>query len=277
LHQAIRHETVSVAARADDHVKIGRLLQRAQQHSDALQEYEAALQEQPNHPGALHGRGETLLELKRYQEAIEALGHCLEVGPASAEVHQLRALARTNTGDYRGALDDYSWALQSEATAARYARRGWIYIKTDVFKLAQEDFDQAIRLGPATGDMYAGRGFALVQLGDTKQAIDDAQKASQLGPETPLHLSLHLWKVARIYSQALGRLDSTPKARNAALRLDYLKKSVQLITRAVDGLSPGQQPLFWKNTIHPDKALDPLRRYKEFSNLEQAQADKLPR
>jgi tetratricopeptide (TPR) repeat protein len=273
FRQAIQRETASAVARADDHVEIGRLLQQNHGYAEALQAYDAALQERPKHGDALRGRARMLLELKRYKEAIDSFNRSLEVGPASADLYQLRGLARSQIREYRAALDDYSQALQLEPTATRYVRRGWLYLLSDAFELARQDFDQAIGLDVANGDAHAGRGLALVQLGRTKDAITDAREAVRLGPQTPPFLC----KVAGIYSQALARLDGTPGGRNADLRLDYQQEAVRLISRALDRLSPDERPLFWKQTIHPDKALGPLRQLsKEFRDLENAQAFKLP-
>jgi serine/threonine protein kinase/Tfp pilus assembly protein PilF len=275
FRQAIQRET-NVAQRADDHVEIGRIFQRAQSWGEALNEYEAALQERTDHPAALRGKGATLLELKRGAEAMGALDQYLKIAPASAEMHRLRGLARSRTGDYRGALEDDSRALQLEPTASGYAHRGWLYLAPgiDAFSLALDDFNQAIRLGPATGDMYAGRGLAQVQLGKREDAIKDAEKAAGVGSDEPLH-----WcKLARIYSLALTRLGNTPKGRDADLRLGYQKEAVRLIHRALDKFSAKERPFFWKEFIHPDQALQPLRELsKEFHDLEAAQALKLPR
>jgi hypothetical protein len=50
------------------------------------------------------------------------------------------------------------------------------------------------------------------------------------------------------------------------------------ISRALDRVPSRQWPLFWKETIHQDKALNPLRQLsKEFRKLEDAQDFKLPR
>jgi serine/threonine protein kinase/Tfp pilus assembly protein PilF len=267
FRKAIQLETASAEARANDYVEIGRLLQRARKYDEALTEYDAALQERSDQQAALRGRGETLLELKRHKEAVQAFDRCLDVGPPSADVHRLRGIARTETHDYRGARDDYSWALLSEATAELYARRGKLNLVTDTFNLARQDFDQAINLGPANGEMYAGRGFAQVRLGLTKEALDDAREAVQFRPESPLLL----YNVARIYSQALAQPDGPVKRRDAELRLDCQKEAFRLINRALDMLPTAQRPLFWKETIHPDKALDPLRRLSmEFIRLEKA-------
>jgi serine/threonine protein kinase/Tfp pilus assembly protein PilF len=274
---AIKYETGNPGARAGDHLEIARLHQRARKYEDARKEFEAALREQPDQGEALRGQGESLLELKRYQEAVEAFEHYLKVGTASAEVYSQLGLARTKMGDHWRALDDYSEALRMEPTAALYARHGWHYLMTDSFRLARRDFDQAINLGPATGDMYAGRGFALVQLSETKPALEDARKAVQLGPETPELMPVFLCNVARIYSQALARLDGTSKGHGRELWLDCQQEAIRLIKRALDSLPSDERPGFWKDNIHQGNVFKPLHdSSKEFRDLEKAQALKLP-
>ncbi len=271
---AVEHETSNPANRANDHVELGRLLQRSQEHSKALKEFEAALHESPDHLAALRGLGESLVELKRYEEAVQALERHLKPEAAPVELCQLRGFARTMSRDYRGAVEDYTFVIRREPTAALLARRGWLYLLTDAFRLARQDFEDALQLGPATGDMYAGRGFACAQLGQTEQAIKDARQALRLGPDEPALLV----KVAGIYSQALARLNGTSTGRERALFLDCQQEALKLMYRALDQFTAEQQPRFWKETIYPDKALDPLRlSSKDFRNLESAQALRLPR
>jgi serine/threonine protein kinase/Tfp pilus assembly protein PilF len=266
--KAIECETTSPANRAEDHIEIAKIHQRAQKTEDALKEYDAALQEQPGKQQALRGRAESLLELKRYPEAAPAFDQYLKVGPPSAEVLRKRATARTKTEDYMGAVEDYDHAIRLEPSAALYTRRGLVYLEMSAFKPARLDFEKALKLGPETGDMYAGLGYALVQSGELDLAIKYAEKAIQLGPKD----HLHFYSVARIYSQALAKLSGMDGRREMERRLDYQEEAYRLIYLAHESLPPSQRRQFWKDTIRNDSAIKPLRQNsKKFHDLEKAQ------
>jgi serine/threonine protein kinase/tetratricopeptide (TPR) repeat protein len=263
FRKAAECETAGPATRAENRVEIARIHQRSGKTEDALNEFEAALQEQPGNQHALLGRADCLLALRRYKDALRAFDEYLKVGRTSAEVFRGRATARTQTGDYMGAVEDYGQAIQLRPVAGLYSRRGAVYLNMKAFEPARRDFEQAIKLGPETWEMYAGRGYALVQSGRIDSALKDAEKAFELAPKT----AVPLYNVARIYSQAMAKSNSADNRREAQR---YQEEAVRLVFLALDSLPADQQPQFWKDNIHHDDAIAPLRQSVTFRKREQA-------
>src|SRR5206468_220256 len=92
-------------------------------------------------------------------------------------VYRGRGLARAELGQYPGAIDDYTKALELEPTSAVLAYRGWAHVVCDAPKLALRDFELAIELDPKNGDAYNGRGIVRAGQARFRDAANDADEA----------------------------------------------------------------------------------------------------
>ena len=142
-------------------------------------------------------RAETLFRLGRFDEVIKAFDRYLETGKPLESVYRGRGLARAELGQYPGAIEDFTKALELHPTSAVQAYRGWTHLVVDAPKLALRDFELAIELDPKNGDAYNGRGFVRASLGRHREAIQDAAEALRHGPTSPRLL----YNAARIYAQ----------------------------------------------------------------------------
>ncbi len=93
-------------------------------------------------------------------------------------VYRGRGLARTELGQYPGAIDDFTKALELHPTSAVQAYRGWTYLVLDSPKLALRDFELAIELDPKNADAYNGRSYAHAKLGRHGEAVRMSPKLS---------------------------------------------------------------------------------------------------
>jgi tetratricopeptide (TPR) repeat protein/tRNA A-37 threonylcarbamoyl transferase component Bud32 len=265
LDQAIRLGSNQPAV-AEDRLEVGRLLCMQKDFSGALKACDAVLGQRPHDLRAYHVRAEALLGLKRLPEALQALDDCLKYGPADAGALRTRAALRTQLGQYAGAQTDYTRALELEPDAATYAARGWCYAVADAPKLALPDFEEAIRLDPKPGDAYAGRGLCRILLGNYRLAVLDAEEALRRGPASP-HLC---YNVARIYAQAVGRLDREPLhvRRDAEALLGvWQQRALDALAKTCDLQPPAEAASYWNNIVATDKALLPIRQGPGFNRL----------
>src|SRR5262249_24720256 len=137
FEETIRLEKPGSPLLAGDHTERGRLLQEDQQLEQAVAAYDDALAIDANCVPAHRYRGTALLALKRYPEAVRAFTVCIKKGPPDADVYDGRAQARARTQDYRGALADYSRALEIKPdNPGLLVRRGWTYIVDEAPRLA---------------------------------------------------------------------------------------------------------------------------------------------
>ena len=141
-----------------------------------------------------------MFRLGRFEEVIAAFDRYLETGKPLESVYRGRGLARAELGQYPGAIEDFTKALELHPTSAVQAYRGWTHLVVDAPKLALRDFELAIELDPKNGDAYNGRGFVRASLGRHREAMQDAAEALRLGPASPRLL----YNAARIYAQCPG-------------------------------------------------------------------------
>src|SRR5262249_29622186 len=177
------------------------LLLRGGRHAEALASFDAALALRTDHSLGQRLRAEALFGLGRFREVIEAFDRYLQTGKPLESVYRGRGLARAELGQFPGAIEDFTKALELHPTSAVQAFRGWTHLVVDAPKLAQRDFELAIDLDSHNGDAYNGRGLARVRLGREREAALDAAEALRQGPSSPRLF----YNAARIYAQCSTR------------------------------------------------------------------------
>lgn len=103
------------------------------QYVDALQQFDQALAENPQHIAALRGKARSLLQLERYSEALQAFNHAIAQAPEFAASYANRGILYDRLGNYEAALADYEHALKLDAELAKGP--GWM---TRFFRLQTE-------------------------------------------------------------------------------------------------------------------------------------------
>jgi serine/threonine protein kinase/tetratricopeptide (TPR) repeat protein len=246
-------------------VEHGRNLYLLGKYADAVQECDAALQALPGCADGHRVRGQALLKLARPREAAQAFDRYLACGgKAAADLLRERGAARFQAGDYLGARDDYTRALDREADAEIYLHRGWAYYFADAYKPALSDFDEAVRRDPHDPDAHIGRGLARAMLGGYRDAVRDAGAALRRKPRTPEMMH----NVACVYALAVSKMESDPAAMDRPrLAAEWGAQAVDALRATLAMLPAGARAQFWKEKVSPDRALDSLRNRSEFRAL----------
>ena len=91
-------------------------------------------------------------------------------------------LAKSEAGDFQGAIADYTAAIRINPNYAKaYNKRGIIHGRNlQDYTAAKADFDHAIGINPNYGDAYYNRARVREFLEDKPGAIADYQKAAEL-------------------------------------------------------------------------------------------------
>jgi serine/threonine protein kinase/tetratricopeptide (TPR) repeat protein len=259
LDKAIRLEVPGNPVIARDQTNRGLLFFQEQDNQQTLAACDAALAVVPEHPDAQLLRIRALLELKRYDDALLSCTALLARGKPSAEVYDMRRLARERLDDFAGAIEDVTQALSLRpAQLDLLVRRGELYLMEDSPSLALGDFEKAVQLNPLHADARVGLGAARVRLGRYGEAVVDAEAAARLGAGD----HRVLYKAARVYALAsvAATFEVRRKGRDAVvIAMRYQDRAVELI-RAARLHVPAAGRANFEAVLQNDPAISNIRR-----------------
>jgi tetratricopeptide (TPR) repeat protein len=262
LADAIRYESPGNHLIAADWTKQAALFRAAQREPEALDACEEALKIVPRYAPAHELRIKVLLDMRQYDDLIRSCDVVLAWAKPSAELYELRGIAKNAIAEFSGAIRDYTHALalSVETDRARLFRfRGWSNLANEALPAAVQDFDEAIRRAPTNADAYVGRGLARARLGQYRGAESDAELAHKNGDGS----ARFIFRVARIYCHAAIAISSEArgKRQNAdALALRYQDRAMAFIRQALEVTPAKQRSAFFRETIQKDPAVEPIRR-----------------
>ena len=127
--------------------------------------------------------GDANLYTGHYDKAIEEYNKAIEIDPNDASIYVNRGRAKQENGDYREAIKDYSKAIEVDPKySTSYSHRGGIKFDLGDKRGAIEDFSKAINLDPKNeniGRWYYNRGVAKFQIGLEDGCIDLSKAGEQ--------------------------------------------------------------------------------------------------
>jgi tetratricopeptide (TPR) repeat protein len=116
-------------APGDYHTEVGDIRLRSGEYEAAMKEFNKALEEQPNHRGALMGRALAYIQTNRPKEGLAELSHLITYLTKSLKPEDLtglgtlaaayanRGILNDKAGRYQTALEDYVQALKTDEGA----------------------------------------------------------------------------------------------------------------------------------------------------------------
>lgn len=100
----------------------------------------------------------------------------------NAHTYNDRGIENSKKGQYKIAIENFNEAISLKPDFAdAYENRGLTYAKEGRYQLAIEDFNQAVRLKPDFTYYYINRGAIYFIIQNKEQGCIDAQKACSLG------------------------------------------------------------------------------------------------
>jgi len=99
----------------------------------------------------------------------------------TAEDYNNSGVGKFESGDYKGAIADYSKAIELNPNFAAYHNRGTAKHSLKDYKGAIADYSKAIELNPKLAEAYAARGLAKIGLGQKDGGCLDLSKTGEMG------------------------------------------------------------------------------------------------
>lgn len=144
------------------------------EYEGAKADYNLAIQKSPDHGLAQQHLSLLARALGNIEESDRYLSVAIERNPHLPYAYLERAYHRSEVGDYIGAIEDYTAALEIDSLDAEvWVNRGLAIEKTGAIHDAYDDFTQAIKLDEALGNAWLCRANVLVKLNKLSEAIED--------------------------------------------------------------------------------------------------------
>lgn len=129
--------------------------------------------------------GYAYYQLKEPDKAQTYLEKAIEIDPNNGSAYRWRGDIKYDKNDNKGAEQDYTTAISSNPNASNYFARGLAYYYLKDYKKAIADMDKAIQLNPNAGQYYFDRGDAKDMINDFDGACRDWQTAKDKGYSVP--------------------------------------------------------------------------------------------
>lgn len=130
---------------------------------------------------ATGSRGMVLVDLGRYDEAVEALDRAIEARPQAFAERQSRALAHLRLRDLPAAARDIDALAGASDDAFTRKLRAELYLRRGDAKRARTLLDAVVAANPRDAEAYRLRAEARAALKDRVAAAHDAGRACKLG------------------------------------------------------------------------------------------------
>jgi len=160
----------------------GLVFQTIGDHQRAVEDFSAALLLAPKeHKGEDHYyRGESLLALGRYKQALQDLDMALQLDWHDAAVYHARGITKQYLGQPKDAIEDFREALTKEPENPKFLYdRGQCYRSIGMAEQAEDDLTKALEETPGELRLLYGAGLAAYELNKNETAIDHLSGALQ--------------------------------------------------------------------------------------------------
>jgi tetratricopeptide (TPR) repeat protein len=165
-------------------IRRGMILTEMDAFERALKDFEAAIRLEPDNGLAYFGRGWVRGNLGDPQGEIDDARHGLSIDPANESMYYRRiGHGLQAQGRYQEALDAYNHALElTPNQLGTIYNRAVCYVELEHFEQAISEFDQILERNPKWAWPLCWRGWAYYRLGQTQRALIDTNLALRFSP-----------------------------------------------------------------------------------------------
>ena len=162
----------------------GTAYDKLKKHEKAIEDYNKAIEFNPEYATAYYNRGNAYGKLKKHEKAIADYNNAIEFNPEYAAAYNNRGNAYDGLKKHEKAIADYNRAIElNPEYATAYYNRGNAYYKLKKHEKAIADYNRAIEFNPEYATAYYNRGNAYGKLKKHEKAIADYNNAIEFNPE----------------------------------------------------------------------------------------------
>lgn len=186
--------------------KLAQAYQKQEEWAKMASTLSRAAQIAPDFADYYQKRGQALLKIAEagnpdaYEEAKQPLKTCIEKDPNFAECYNLLGTAHLWTGDEQGALQNYSEAIEKDASVGVfYTDLAQTYTSLKMYDEAEKVLTEGAKLlRPTVGNANALYGIYTILFqvhqakGDTASCVADLEKANRIGGKDHPEIAFNL-------------------------------------------------------------------------------------
>jgi protein O-GlcNAc transferase len=165
---------------------LGAIRSRRGNHAEGLKLIDAALRIEPESAALYNSRGNILVALQRFNEALASFESATTLDPRSAVAFGNRGSVLRELGQFDAAITSYEKAIALDPNDAEaFYNRGGALEELQRFDEAVASYDRAIARKPDYAEAFSNRGTALQALGRLSEAIRSYNQAIALQANFP--------------------------------------------------------------------------------------------
>ncbi|XP_051126901.1 suppressor of RPS4-RLD 1 [Andrographis paniculata] len=191
----------------------------------AVSIFDKILEEEPDYPEALIGRGTAYAFQRELHAAIADFTQAIESNPSAGEAWKRRGQARAALGESAKAIADLTKALEFEPDSPDILHeRGIVNFKFKDYQAAAEDLLACVKDDKDNKSAYTYLGLALSSLGEYKRAEEAHMKAIEIDKNF-----LEAWTHLAQFYQDMASSEKALECINAIIQIDQrFSKAYQL-------------------------------------------------
>ena len=153
----------------------------------ALDDYNRAIEINPNSASGYVGRGVVYRERDELDKALDNYDRAIEIAPNHANAFNNRGNVYHKQGELELALDDYDRAIEIAPNHAddAYFGRGNVYRDWNELDKALDNYDRAIEINSNHAPAFNNRGNVYHKQGELELALDDLDRAIEIDLNFP--------------------------------------------------------------------------------------------
>ena len=160
---------------------LGTTLLQLKKYDEAIKHLDISIKLNPNYAESFGNKGIAHAEKRQYQEAINNYDKAINLKKNFYSAYLNKGIALKNTQKYKDAIRYFEFCMKINPGDPKiFSNLGNLFIKQKKFNEALEAFDKAISLENKFAEAYNNRAGANEQLGNYKQAIVDYEKALKI-------------------------------------------------------------------------------------------------
>jgi tetratricopeptide (TPR) repeat protein len=191
------------------HINRGLVLDKLNEPFDAIMAYKKAIEINPNNSDMYFNIGQDNFILKDYLTAIQYYNKAIELNSKDGDYFTNRGITKDALSDYRGAIQDYNQAILLNPSDDRaYLMRGVAKYELYNLKEAIIDLTKSIELNPNESMAFYDRGLCKVKLKEKESGCLDFSKAGEMG-NTEAYNSINKYCQGKMQNDSESNLNQT--------------------------------------------------------------------